>query len=87
MHVLLDKFDKSLDFRRFDVFLQQLPVVVKEGRDGVLGKDVVSDLLLHESKVLGNVFLKYEDWNLIKTQQNEPIIQAFLVHFAEIHRF
>ena len=59
MHVLLDKFDKSLDFRRFDVFLQQLPVVVKEGRDGVLGKDVVSDLLLHESEVLGNVFLKY----------------------------
>ena len=37
LHVLLDKFDKSLDFCCFDVFLQQLPVVVKEGRDGVLG--------------------------------------------------
>ena len=39
LHVLLDKFDKSLDFRRFDVFLQQLPVVVKEGRDGDLSPE------------------------------------------------
>ncbi len=41
-----------------NVFLQQFAVVVQQSSNGVLGQDVVADLLLHEAKVLSNVFLR-----------------------------
>lgn len=39
------------------MFLEQFPVVVEQRGDGVLGQDVVSDLLLHEAEVLRYVLL------------------------------
>lgn len=56
--VLPHQTDKGVDLGRGDVFLQELPVVVQQGGDGVFGQHVVADLLLHEAKLLGYVLLQ-----------------------------
>lgn len=53
-----DQADECVDFRIRDVLLQQFSVVVKQGGDGILRQHVVSDLLLHERKLFGNVLLQ-----------------------------
>ncbi len=66
LHVLLHEPDEGLDLGRLDVLLQQLPVVVQQRRDRVLGQDVVADLFLHESEMFSDVFLKHKIDYLIK---------------------
>ena len=39
------------------MFLQKLSVVVEKCRYGILGQNVIANLLLHETKMLGDVFL------------------------------
>lgn len=56
--VLPHQADEGVDLGRGDVLLQQLPVVVQQGGDGVLGQHVVADLLLHEAELLGDVLLQ-----------------------------
>lgn len=55
--VLAHQADERVDLGRRDVLLQELAVVVQQGRDGVLGQHVVADLLLHEAELLGDVLL------------------------------
>ena len=56
--VLADQADKRLDLLLSDVGLQQFPVVVQQGCDGLLCQHIIADLFLHEGKVFGDVFLK-----------------------------
>ena len=56
------------------MLLQQLSVVVQQRGDRVLGEDVVAYLLLHKSKVLGDVLLVLSIILLAKLQN--PITQA-----------
>ena len=42
-----------------NMLLEELPIVMEEGRHGVFGQDVAAHLCLHESKVLGNVLLVF----------------------------
>lgn len=49
---------KGVNLGSCDVLLQELAVVMEQGCDGVLGQHVVANLLLHEAKLLGNVFLQ-----------------------------
>lgn len=39
------------------MLLQEFPVVVEQGSDGVFGQHVIANLLLHEAKLLGYVLL------------------------------
>ena len=55
--VLSDQRDKGFDLLFGDVFLEQSSVAVQKSRDRVFRQNVISDLLLHESKLLGDVFL------------------------------
>ena len=48
---------EHLNLRFFNVFLQQLPVVVQQTSDGVFSEDVVAYLALHELKLGCNIFL------------------------------
>lgn len=56
--VLADQADKGLHFGLGDVFLQQFPVVVQQGSDGVLSQDIITNLTLHYTKLLCNILLK-----------------------------
>ena len=40
------------------MLLEQLAVVVQQGGDRILRENVVTDLLLHERELLGDVFLR-----------------------------
>lgn len=63
---------EGVDLGSCDVLLQELAVVVEQGCDGVLGQHVVANLLLHEAKLLGNVFLQNTqgkgEWGVINSQ-------------------
>lgn len=61
LSVLADQADEGLHLSLGDVFLQQFAVVVQQGGDGVLGQDVVTDLTLHHSELLGDVLLEVRD--------------------------
>lgn len=52
------KTNKSVNLGSCDVLLQELAIVMKQSRDRVLGQDVIANLLLHEAKLLRNVFLQ-----------------------------
>ena len=56
-HIFANKTHKRFDFCSCDVLLQQFAVIVQQRRDGILGEDIVSNLLLHKAKMLGNIFL------------------------------
>lgn len=43
------------------MLLQQLTVVVKQGRDCVFCQDLVADLRLHDGELLGNVLLSSKE--------------------------
>ena len=47
---------------------------MQQGRNRILGQDVVADLLLHESKVLGNVFLVLAV--VVKTDTEDAVTKA-----------
>lgn len=49
---------KGVNLSSCDVLLQELAVVMEQGCDGVLSQDIIANLLLHEAKLLGNVFLQ-----------------------------
>lgn len=66
-HVFSHETDKSFDLGGRDVLLEQLAVVVQQGRDGVLGENVVADLLLHKAEMLGEPFLQSERY-IVKSQ-------------------
>lgn len=55
--VLSHQADKRVNLCRGDVLLQEFPVVVEQGSDGVFGQHVIANLLLHEAKLLGYVLL------------------------------
>ena len=55
--VLPHQADEGLHLRLGDVLLQELAVVVQQGRDGVFGQDVVANLGLHHPELLGDVLL------------------------------
>ena len=42
------------------MLFQELSVVVQQRRNGILRQNVIADLLLHESKVLGDVLLQHK---------------------------
>ena len=42
------------------MLFQELSVVVQQCRNGILRQNVIADLLLHESKVLGDVLLQHK---------------------------
>lgn len=65
-----DETDEGFDFGGGDVFLEQLAVVVQQRRDGVFRQNVEPDLLLHEGKLLGDIFLKYVGVEWEKKQHN-----------------
>lgn len=58
LSVLADQADEGLHLGLCDVFLQQFSVVVQQGSDGVLSQDVVTNLTLHHTELLRDVFLE-----------------------------
>lgn len=58
LSVLSDQADESLHLGLGDVFLQQFAVVVQQSGDGVLSQDVVTDLTLHHTELIGDVLLE-----------------------------
>lgn len=55
--VLAHEADEGLHLGLGDMLLQELAVVVQQGRDGVFSQDVIADLGLHHPKLLGDVLL------------------------------
>ena len=64
-----------------DMFLQELSVVVEKRRYGVLGQNVIADLLLHETKMLGDVFLQHKSTRQCRHSFTKPSIFASLNKF------
>lgn len=58
LSVFADQAHKGLHLRLGDVLLQQFAVVVQQSSDGVLSQDVVADLALHHTELLGDVLLQ-----------------------------
>lgn len=58
LSVFADQAHEGLHLGLGDVLLQQFAVVVQQSSDGVLGQDVITDLTLHHTKLLGNVLLQ-----------------------------
>lgn len=75
LSVLADQADEGLHLSLGDVLLQQFAVVVQQGGDGVLGQDVVTDLTLHHSELLGDVLLEVRDMGRMV-----GILHFFLFH-------
>ena len=70
--VFADQAHKSLHFSLGDVLLQQLAVVVQQGGDGVFSQDVITDLTLHHTELLGYV--------LLEEGRSERVILLFLLY-------
>lgn len=64
------------------MFLQQFAVVVQQGGDGVLGQDVVTDLTLHHSELLGDVLLEVRD---VGREGEAQVIRAGILYFFLFH--
>lgn len=70
LSVLAHQADEGLHLGLGDVLLQQLSVVMKQSSDGVFSQDVVPDLTLHYSKLLGYVLL--QGWGASVKMQEPP---------------
>lgn len=63
--------NKSVNLGSCDVLLQELAIVMKQCRNSVLGQNVIANLLLHEAKLLCNVFLQ-------NTEGRRKVLQLML---------
>lgn len=55
--VLSHQTDECVDLGGSDVFFQEFSIIVEQGGNSVFSQHVIANLLLHEAKLLGYVFL------------------------------
>lgn len=55
--LVTDEVEKVLNLAHGNMLFHELSVVVKQVRDGLLGKQIITNLTLHKAKVLGDHLL------------------------------
>ena len=84
VHVFSHEPNEGLDLVGGDVLVEEFLVVVQERSDRVLRQNIVANLLLHETKLLGNVFLKGQKKLQLGQKDKELQERAILIAVVEV---